>query len=1142
MLVNVSRQISVVYLSNGIREISQRRIKMDITIFLSKKIFQKFGLVFGLLTMSSLIYAQTLEQNFKSPPLSTKPKTWMHVMSGNMSKEGLTEDVKAIHEAGIGGIILFNIVNAIPYGEIGFNSPEHHDLMRHLAAECERYDVSFGIHNSDGWTSSGGPWIKPEHSMKTVVWSETVIDGGANVNIHLDKPTVREDLYWDIAVIAYPALGSEIADANASPVITSSEKEINAEVLTDGILDRGIRFTRRGNQPPWILFDYDQAHTIRSLYMHFQDRNGKGVLECSDDGVNFRKVLDLNSSINPVKLESVFDVQFEPVTARYFRLVMAQSIHITEISLKGTQLVNNYASLNGFAYPSHNTYHQIADPESDMIVEKNSVLNLTSFMDENGVLKARLPEGKWTIFRFGYTSTGATNWPATKWGLGLECDKFSREAVKLHYDSFVKKVIDNVKDIAPNAMQFVEIDSYEVGGQNWTDGFAEIFHHSRGYDIIDFLPVFAGRYMDNHDVTTGVIWDLNKLFCDLITENYYGYMAELCREDGVQLYTEPYGHGHINSLDVSGVIDIPKGEFWVPGIRAGENRVVISGAHIYGKNIISTEAFTGDAVTNWKGHPGMWKPAGDYVWTQGINEFVFHRFVHQANTHVKPGLTMGHWGSHIDRTQHWWMNAGKAWFEYLARGSYLLQQGFSVVDVLVFVGDKSHQKYVNVDLPSGLNYDCTNADVLINRISVQNNKLVLPEGNAYSVLILKNTEEMELVTLQRIKEIAEAGVPVYGNMPKKLPGYKTTEEDKALFNKLVRDIRSLPNCKENIEIEGLQPDMQIVGKEVKFTHRKTDTEDIYFFANDDSTRVHYECIFRVSRKIPEIWDPESGEITKIGRFKNEGDFTRVWINLEVNESAFIVFRESSEHTVSVVSADDGNEYFIDENNALVAITQKTGEQSVTLSNGDQIGYKTGNIPTSIDLSVSWRVDFSEGGNHGSKKYFKTLTDWKDYSDEEIRYFSGTATYTKSFHLEKKLDTETMAFLDLGEVEIAAEVFINNEKVGITWIKPYTLEISRFLVEGNNQLEIRIVNQWTNRLIGDERFPDQSGGYKISTYIPANDSKMPEWYINNEPMPVGPRTTFDSGGFANRNDGNTLVPAGLLGPVQIQFHRKVILQR
>ncbi len=1100
----------------------------------------RFQLVSFLFLLGALARGQSLEETFKTPPSSSKPKTWMHVMSGNMSEEGLTKDVKAIHDAGIGGIMLFNIANAIPYGEVGFDSPEHHRLMRHLAAQCEKYGLSFGIHNCDGWTSSGGPWIKPEDSMKTVVWSETVTDGGTNVDLPLSKPTVREGFYRDIAVIAYPALQSEIADADARPVITSSEKNMNPALLTDGRLNEGIRFNNTKDQAPWILFDYGKAHTLRSAYIHFQDRKGKAVLECSDDGVVFRPVQKLERIVQPLKLESAFDAHFKPTTARYFRLVLAQSLRITEISLKSTQLINGYASLNGSAYPSYNAYAQIADPAPGMSVAGKSVLNLSSFMDGDGRLKASLPEGKWTVLRFGYTSTGATNWPATKWGIGLECDKFSKAAVKLHYDSFVKKVVANTRGVAPNAMRQVEIDSFEVGGQNWTGEFPAMFRKAHGYDIMEFLPIFAGRYMDDHEVTTGVIWDLNRFFCDLMTGNYYGYMAELCHEDNIQLYNEPYGHGHINSIDISGVIDVPMGEFWVPGIRAGENLVVISGARVYGKNIVSAEAFTGDPVTNWKGHPGMWKPAGDHAWSQGVNEFVFHRFVHQANTHVEPGLTMGHWGSHIDRTQHWWMNAGKSWFEYLARGTHLLQQGFPVVDVLVFVGDRSHQRFVSLDVPPGLNYDCTNADALINRMSIRNGKLVLPEGNSYSVLVLKNSDEMELATLKRVREIADAGIPVFGSKPKKLPGYKVTGEDKALFRKLADHVWSLSNCKREAEFDGLQRDLEVVGKKVKFTHRKTDSEDIYFFVNDGAKSSAHECVFRVSGKIPEIWNPGSGKISKIARFKNEGDFTRAWINLEAGESAFVIFRESSVDVLSIVKADDENEYLIDENDDLAAISGKSGDQCLTLSDGRQVTYNIGGLPAPMDLSRAWNVTFPESGDQSPKRVFDRLMDWKDHDDDVIKYFSGTAIYTKEFDLDVKPDAGTMACLDLGEVNIAAEVFVNNRKAGVVWRKPYRLEIGEYLLKGANQLEIRVVNQWTNRLIGDERFPDQSGGDKISGYVPANDSRMPDWYINNQPMPAGPRTTFDSGGFARRSDGNTLVPAGLLGPARIKFRKQVKL--
>jgi len=281
---------------------------------------------------------------------------------------------------------------------------------------------------------------------------------------------------------------------------------------------------------------------------------------------------------------------------------------------------------------------------------------------------------------------------------------------------------------------------------------ADIFIAAKGYDIVSFLLLFAGRYIDNPDVTADVAWDLNDLYCDLMTDNYFRYFTELCHENGLKSYVEPYGLGNINSLDVTGTTDLPMGEFWM-NRNITQVQSPISGAHIYGKNIISAESFTSEAQINWKMHPALARVTGDEVWALGINEFMFHRFTHQANTHGKPGMTMARWGSHIDRTQTWWMNAGKAWFEYIALGSYLLRQGYPVADVLVFVGDGSLNGHVskeklNSSIPAGIKYDCSNADVLINRIKIENNKLVLQYGNSYSYLILHETDIVTLPSLE----------------------------------------------------------------------------------------------------------------------------------------------------------------------------------------------------------------------------------------------------------------------------------------------------------------------------------------------------------------------------------------------------------
>jgi hypothetical protein len=1051
-----------------------------------------------------------------------------------MSKDGMTRDLEAIAAAGQGGVLLFNIATGIPYGNVPYNSPEHHDIITHAARECERLGLTFGVHNCDGWSSSGGPWIKPEESKKMVVWSETITQGGS-IQMNLKQPTTRNGFYKDIAVIAYPALQSEISDFEISPEITSSDKDFNIAIATDNRVDSIVPIKKTGQHLPWILFDYGKEHTIQSVYMAFTDRDGKADLEISDDGKTFRLAKELKP-VRTAKSEWVINEQFEPITARWFRLVLRQPLQLKEVNLMATQLYDNYIGRSGLAKESNSKFQPLTNPSPSMVIEANSIINLTSSLNDEGMLQTTLPEGKWTIMRFGYTSTGAVNRPASKWGEGLECDKFDRTALKKHFDEFVQKVIDNSQEVAPNALQYIEIDSYEMGGQNWTRNFEEIFMTRKGYDIISFLPLFAGRYIESTDVTADVVYDLNDLYCNLMTENYFRYFTELCNENGLKSYIEPYGLGHINTLDVAGTADLPMTEFWM-NRDMSHLPSTISGANIYGKNIISAESFTSVPDVNWKMHPAMAKTTGDESWAIGVNEFMFHRFVHQANTHVKPGLTMSRWGSHIDRTQTWWMNAGKAWFEYIARGSFMLRQGYPVADVLVFTGDGSHNGYIgrnnlSHDIPPGIKYDCTNADVLINRISIQNKNLVLPEGNTYSFLMLEQIDIIKLPTLRRIKEIADAGVTIIGNKPIKPAGYLVTEGDRREFDSLVESIWNMPNCLPAYDFSTLQPDLHFVGQPEIFMHRKTPDEDIYFFSNRDSVDRQFEGIFRVANKIPEFWDPMDGSVTKLARFKSAENATHVWIHLKAHQSAFIVFRESSRNVISVTESNDSTDFFLDSNNRIVAVSAHESHSDATLSNGKKIRFKAEKLPAPIDLSNSWDVEFLKEHNFAARKSFASLSDWKDHTNDSIKYYSGTAVYTKDFELSEIPGSGYNAILDLGTVNIVAEAIINGKNAGVLWISPFQTDITQYLQSGVNRLEVRITNQWSNRLIGDEWFPKQDDGYSLTSNPPAIDSKMPDWYINNQLMPEGSRTTFCSGNFYTKNDA--LMPSGLLGPVRISF--------
>ena len=1087
-----------------------------------------------------------LESGFINPPHFAKPKTWMHAMSGNMSKEGLTKDLESMAEVGIGGLLLFNVTQGIPLGDIVYNSPEHHEMIKHAASEAERLGLSFGVHNCDGWSSSGGPWVTPEESMKMVVWSDTVVQGGQKINVRLIQPTTRENFYEDIVVIAYPALDSEIADLDNPPIITASDPNLDIQIISDGKIDRESKIIAHDSVKPWIQFEYAAPKAIRSAMMVFNDRFGTAELQISRDGVIFQSVREL-FKVRTGKGEWAINDHFEAMTSCFFRLQLHDAMTIKEVDLVSTYYINNPLGRIAMARTEDVALADIGMPEPSMIIDKSDIQNLSSAMDMSGHLQTTLPAGFWTILRFGYTSTGAFNNPASAEGRGLEVDKLSRGPFKKHYDAFVKKVIDQAGPLAPNALKYVEIDSYEMGGQNWTDAFAKIFKERVGYDILPFLPLIAGRFIDSPNESDAILADYRIVISDLMTENYFGYFAELCREDGITSYIEPYGFGPLNDLDVGGKADIPMGEFWM-------NRPItmatsaISSAHIYGKPVISAESFTSTPEINWKGHPAMVKTSGDLAWTLGINEFMFHRFAHQSNTHVSPGMTMNRWGFHFDRTQTWWENAGSAWFKYIARGSYLLRQGVPVSDLLIFVGDGApNSTYGRNDfsppIPPEINFDCVNADVLIHRIIAEEGKLVLPEGTRYRVLVLKNSEAMTLRTLKKISELAAQGVRIVGERPKRLAGYLHSPAEKIEFEHLSNIVgKSVSSYDDWNSILGVQPDLKMEGKtQVNYAHRRTENEDIYFFFNPDSVDNTFKVHFRIDRKIPEVWNPMNGEIKKLAMFSHSNGSTMTSISLKPEESVFVIFREPSMGVESTIDLNanpvtSGLKCYLDNANQIEVIVPENGDYSAQLSNGRQWNVNVTDVPKPMGVkSDKWKVDFLQKHGFERSADFEALIDWKDHAEEGIKYYSGTASYHNTFDISSEIFDSGLEFiLDLGQVYIVAEVKLNGQELGVLWMPPFQLDITEYIKLGENQLEVKITNQWSNRLIGEERFPAHDGGYKLDSHRPT--AKMPEWYKQNKPLPEGPRSTFTTAPFYKK--GDPLMPSGLLGPVRIRFNKKI----
>lgn len=1082
-----------------------------------------------------------LEIQFKTPPNSARPQTWMHALNGNMSKAGLTKDLEALAEVGVGGVLLFNIAYGIPSGNITYNSPEHIEMLTHAAKESERLGLSFGVHNCDGWSASGGPWVLPEQSMKMVVHSETIVKGGKELSLQLAQPTVRKDYYKDIAVLAYPSFKSELSDATNKPSITSSDKELDLNIISDAKINDFTTLHGSREQPASILYQYPKPFQLRSLSISTNSRRPAMKIFVSNDGKTFREI-EAPYKRRPGKKEFDLTRIYDGITTKYIKITTpAKKVGIYEIGLSSTQFIVDQLGRKSMSKTEVNKLQPIGTPAKGMVIDPSKIINLTKDTDETGKLTTTLPEGDWTVMRFGYTSTGAFNNPATASGRGLEVDKYHKSSVKVHYDAFTKRVVEASKPVAPHAMQYVEIDSYEMGGQNWTFDYDEIFTNRFGYDLIPFLPLYAGRFVESEASSEAVTYDIRKLNSELMVENYFGYFTELSHKDGIKTYIEPYGNGPMDNIATGGKADIPMGEFWTTNPKDPNElpptivSAAVTSGHLYGKNIVSAESFTAPSKLNWKGHPATNKKSGDRIWTLGINEFMFHRFAHQPNTHVTPGMTMGPWGSHFDRTNTWWNNAGKSWFTYMARGQYLLRQGNPVYEFLVFPGDASPNPNFDPKLPSQIKYLTTNREALVNRVTVKNGILQLPEGITFKALILGNIQKIELPTLRRLKTLSDQGATLIGEKPQSIAAYKITTAQEEEFKTLIADIWSKPNTYKMLDWDKVLPELKVSadftvqGKDTyNFMHRKTATEDIYFFYNEDDKEKVFECTFNVKGKVPELWNAMTGEITKLVQYTSANGKTNVPIFLKNLESTFVVFR-TPVNTMPTVNAKPSEhiQYFLDADDKIKAEVALNGRYPATVSNGNTFSLTVDDIPAPVVIDGEWQVQFRKEDGYEATHNFSALTDWKDHENTNIKHYSGTATYTKTFKINKKrLKKDSKLYLDLGKVSVVARVILNGKDLGVSWVTPYEIDITEAARSGKNELKIELTNLWTNRLIGDELLPDTSGYEKSA-------KRMPEWYLKNEPAPKSKRHTFTVFNFYKSKKSKTLLSSGLLGPVKLR---------
>jgi hypothetical protein len=874
-----------------------------------------------------------LEQGFHNPPDSARPWVYAFWLNGNVTSNGITADLEAMKRVGLGGLLLMDVDQGTPKGPVTFNTPQWRDMFTHLCAEAHRLGLEVNMNNDPGWCGSGGPWVTPELSMQKVVWTETSIKGPAHYAGTLAQPEAFQNYYQDTAVLAFPTLDGDepkMADFNPKFTVSGEALALDPKTFLDG--DPKSRFTfpqPEPGKPRFLQIEFAEPFTARQMVLDMGlvgDQILHGTLQSSEDGERFNNVSEFDAEESPLHLN------FAAVTARYFRLLFKRAnpdlkeLTIADLELSPRMRIDHIDAKAMFVrkhqYPGPNDFPGRATyptAEPGLMIPRQKIVDLSAEVGTAGKLVWDVPPGSWTILRIGHTGNGSDNHPAPAGGHGLECDKLSKAGVEAVFDGFIAKLAADVKEAAAGALVSTHIDSWEVGSQNWTKDFRSEFTRRRGYDPLLFLPVMTGRIVDNLEISERFLWDLRETISDLLAENYAGHLRELAQQHGLRLSIEAYDGDPCEDLVYAGEADEPMAEFWIlppyeMDYSCGE---MASAAHVYGKPIVGAEAFTASEAEKWLYHPYAVKGYGDWAFCEGINRFVIHRYAQQpwTNPDRAPGMSMGPFGLHYERTQTWW-NQSRAWHEYLARCQYLLRQGQFVADICYVAPERSPQHW---KAPSsaleriGYDYDVCPAEVVLNRMSAKRGRITLPDGMTYRVLVLPESETMTPQLLAKVTELVKAGATVIGPRPLKSPNLSNYPACDTRVARLADQLWGLCDGKTITEhsfgkgriICGKTPQQVLQEAKVipdfdsngapghaalRFIHRRVANTDIYFVANISPQPQQSICTFRVKDRRPELWRPDTGEEEKLAAYGEAGGATRVPLRLEPFGSAFVVFR------------------------------------------------------------------------------------------------------------------------------------------------------------------------------------------------------------------------------------------------------------
>lgn len=1094
-----------------------------------------------------------LENAWKNPPQSSKPWVFWYWMQAAVSKQGITADLEAMKNVGIGGAYLMPIKDtsspSLYQPATRQLSPEWYEMVRFAMEEARRLGLQLGMHVSDGFALAGGPWITPDLSMQKLTWSRTYIKGGQKVEQFLPQPPQNVGYYKDIKVLAYPANSN---NAFEEFVLVPSVSSSNGNKPSFLSFENEENLSFKSDSNCWIQYKYPEPFTCRSIKIRPAGNGYQAqrlMVQASDDGKTFHDVIRLDPPRSGWQDADEDVTHSIPETkARYFRFVYDKegsepgaedldaakwkpSLKLAGIYLSDEPFIHQFESKNGSVWRVSKNSAAINYTDS-FLVRSKDVIDLSDKMDANGKLTWNAPAGNWIVVRVGHTSTGHTNATGGA-GKGLECDKFNVQAISLQFDQWFAKVFEKTNPgLAGEVLKIFHVDSWECGSQNWTTSFPAFFRERRGYDMMPYLLAMTGVPINTVNESEKFLHDVRQTIADLVKDVFYATLKIKAKEKGCSFSAESVAPTMVSDgLLHYSQVDLPMGEFWLNSPthdKPNDMLDAISAANVYGKQVVQAEAFTSVRM-NWGEHPGNLKRIGDLNFALGINKMVLHVFTHNPWMNRKPGMTLDGVGLYFQRDQTWFKQ-GKTWIDYLTRCQVLLQAGKPSRDIAVFTGEEVPRRSLLPDrlvetLPGIFGEKKIGEEKL--RLENKGQPLrSIPDGVSHSANMADPEDWVDplngysydsfnpdaLLHLAKVKNGrvyfengSNYGVLVFPYHHKLQPnrGWMTKAVARKIYELAAGGAAIIINTdyEKGYSLNDVDDSIRWYMEKIKLlAAKKSKIKSIPYHDNTfNSLGVSKDVEFKTNKnKI--AWNHRTLNNTDIYFFSNQVDsFQTIDISVRVKDRFPEIWNPVNGEIIGLTGWKNKN------GRTTFQLQFEAGQSWFIVfrkkASAKQAEKKSAATKTNTMLIKSpWLLSFDPlMGGPKTPVVYSTLNSWSASVDTNIKYYSGTAIYQAEFDFDKA-GKEQKFVLRFDSIYNIATVTLNNTEIGTLWTRPYELDISSLLKSGKNILKVEVSNTWANRLIGDQL------------------------------LPVSKRITWTTAPF--RLAGKPLLPGGILGEVRI----------